>query len=376
MRDPVEEQMDDDREDLYDVATWEVRSALDRLAVGFYVRFGAGMGNPLATLGAWVTARSPRIDLADRGDTIVNIAVVWLVLQFWLVLATLLRNLPLGLATALSAVPAVVFLRYVRKTDQTMREPSSLLAVTFLLGVLLGIVGFLLNIALVPVFELLVGPVAGVVESAAEGVLDPGSVDAAFGIVSTAALALSVFLIVGPVEEGLKWLAVRTYAYGSAPFDTVVDGAVYGAMAGFGFATVENTIYIGFEAMGGVGIVEPLGSAAWGTIIFTRAFLGPGNVVFAAFAGYYLGLAKFNADAVGPIVVKGLLAAVLLHGTYSLIGTYLITTGFPRANLVFVGYIVVFNGIVGYVLLRKLARYRDAFRRATGAGSTSTARAN
>lgn len=375
MRDPVKERLADGREDLYDVATWDVRSALDRLSVGLFVRPGALLGHPFARAGSWVAARRPGIDFARRGNTIVNIAVVYAVLQFWIGLYALMHDRPLGLAILLSAVPAVVLVRYVRKTDQSLHEPSSLLAVTFLLGVGLGVLAFLLNIALVPVFELLVGPVAGALETAAESVVSPGAVDAAFGVVATVALALAAYLVIGPVEEGLKWLAVRTYAYESSPFDTVVDGAVYGAVAGFGFATVENTIYVGFLAQGGVGIVEPLGSAAWGTIIFTRAFLGPGNVIFAAFAGYYLGLAKFNPDGVGPIALKGLLIAVLLHGTY-VVGTTVFTAELPMPGLVYLGYMAAFNGVAGYVLFRKLSRYRDAYRRASTASGASTAGGN
>lgn len=362
MQDPVKQGLDGQREDLYDVATWEVRSPLDRIAASLF-QFSDGVGNPLATVGAWISANSPRINPAEHGSLVVNVAVVWLVAQFWLVLFALLQNLPLGVATALSAVPAVVLLQYVRKTDEALREPNSLLAVTFLGGVVLGFGALLINVALVPVFKLLLGAVFPPVSGLAD--------QAVFDLVATAALALSFFLVVGPAEEALKWLAVRAYAYESSPFDTVVDGAVYGAVAGFGFATVENTIYIGLQTQGGVGIINPLG--LWETIILTRAFLGPGHVIFAAFAGYYLGLAKFNPDAVGPIAVKGLLIAALLHGTYGIIGTYLITPDLPLSSFVFLAYLVVFNGIAGYVLYRKLSRYRNAYQRARGSGATEVA---
>lgn len=372
MEDPVKRGLSDGREDLYDVATWEVRSLLDRVAVGVFRR----MGHPLAAVARWLSGNSPRIDLSTHGSTLVNVAVVWLVVQFWLVLFAFVRNFPVGLASALSVVPVVALLAYVRGTDRQLREPRSLLALTFLVGVILGFVAFGANVALVPVFKLLLGVTISLVTAVAGSVVDPAAIETSFDVVATVALALSLYLVIGPVEEALKWLAVRTYAYGSDPFDTVVDGVVYGAVAGFGFATVESTIYISFQAMGGVAIVEPLGATAWGTILFTRAFLGPGNVVFAAFAGYYLGLAKFNPESVGPIVVKGLLIAVLLHGTYSLLGTYLITPDIQMANLLYVGYIVVFNGIVGYLLYRKVARYRAAYRRAPGAGSGGTAAGN
>lgn len=34
---------------------------------------------------------------------------------------------------------------------------------------------------------------------------------------------------------------------------------------------------------------------------------GPGHIRYPALAGYYLGVARFNGDNYGPLVVKGLL---------------------------------------------------------------------
>jgi hypothetical protein len=86
----------------------------------------------------------------------------------------------------------------------------------------------------------------------------------------------------------------------------------------------------------------------------------PGShVIYSAWAGYYLGLAKYNPENRGPIVVKGLLAASLIHGTYNVLVTYL-----PRGvfgGLGFVAFVVVFDGVFFYLLYRKLARYRDAY---------------
>ncbi|MGH9800771.1 MAG: PrsW family glutamic-type intramembrane protease, partial [Blastocatellia bacterium] len=51
-------------------------------------------------------------------------------------------------------------------------------------------------------------------------------------------------LIVGPVEEGLKLIAVYFYAYRRPEFDESLDGVVYGASAALGFAAIENVFYL------------------------------------------------------------------------------------------------------------------------------------
>ncbi|MFC7176011.1 PrsW family intramembrane metalloprotease [Halosegnis marinus] len=180
------------------------------------------------------------------------------------------------------------------------------------------------------------------------------------------------YLVVAPVEEFVKWLAVRVYAFEGAGFDAVVDGAVYGAVAGLGFATVENALYITQGALeaGALAGAQPFTSAAVGTSV-SRAFVGPGHVIYSAFAGYYLGLAKFNREDAGPIVVKGLLVAALIHATYNslvnvvpgLLGSAL--PGVPGFLLLF-AFILVYDGVFGYLLYRKLSRYRSHYRRATG----------
>lgn len=161
-------------------------------------------------------------------------------------------------------------------------------------------------------------------------------------------------------------LAVRLYAYEDERFAAVVDGAVYGAVAGLGFATIENAVYIS-RAVGEVGGLS-LGLdliGIGGDITAVRALAGPGHVVYSGFAGYYLGLAKFNPGDRGPIVVKGLVVAALIHATYNStvgIGSGLIrlATGLPEIAAFFV-YIVLYVGVFGYLLYRKIERYREAY---------------
>ena len=48
--------------------------------------------------------------------------------------------------------------------------------------------------------------------------------------------------IIGPIEDGLKWLAVAWVAYRSREFDEPVDALVYASVAAIGFAAVESLL--------------------------------------------------------------------------------------------------------------------------------------
>ncbi|MBP1921756.1 RsiW-degrading membrane proteinase PrsW (M82 family) [Halorubrum alkaliphilum] len=311
--DPVEEAADDDR-DLYDVATWEERTSLDGLSVALY----------------WLLTRGTKL---------------FVVLLAGAILLAILASFGLGLLfdpavaalVALSAVPAFGLAAYVYVSDVTTAEPLSLLVATFLLSVLTATFAAVLNDLARPFF-------------------------APLGYVG---LVLFFFIIVGPVEETVKLLAVRLYAYTDARFDAVIDGAVYGAIAGLGFAVIENLVYIAQNVeLEGLA----LGVAALGAgdgIAALRALAGPGHVIYSAFAGYYLGLAKFNPEHRGPIVIKGLVIAATIHALYnSLVGPATVgisaISGLPQVPALFV-FVVLFQGFFGYLLVRKLRRYRDVY---------------
>lgn len=298
--------------DLYEIASWEVRSPLDRVAVR--------LANVLQT--------SKRVLL-------LALALTLFVGQVGLAGVLVLEAPILGGLAAASAVPALVLAGYFWYGDPTTREPLVGLAVTFLLAVAFASIAGVVNSAAQPFFQV-------------------------FGIVGT---ALFYFLIVGPIEETVKWLAVRTYAYRTDAFQTVVDGVVYGAMAGVGFAAIENLLYIlmfSVESTAAGFAVQQQQAVAIAT---QRAFVGPGHVIFSAWAGFYLGLAKFNYGKRGPIVVKGLLIAAFIHALYNTLVTNLSLT-----LVSFLAFLVVYHGFWFTLLYRKLRSYRALYQqRATQA---------
>jgi RsiW-degrading membrane proteinase PrsW (M82 family) len=309
-RDPVEERADADT-DLYEIATWENRGPLDSLASTIY-----------------------RILVTSTRLFVIGVALLILVGIGGL---SALTDPQIGALTLLSAIPALGLVVYVRRTDATGGEPLSLLVATFLLGVLTA-------------------NFAAVLNSYSKGLFD------GLGFLGN---ALFFFLIVGPIEETVKLLAVRLYAYADDRFSAVVDGAVYGAVAGLGFATIENALYItqnlDMAPAAGLGLI-----GAGGGITAIRALAGPGHVIYSAFAGYYLGLAKFNREHRGPILVKGLLIAAFIHATYNTtvgIGSGLIAaaTGLSSLPSFFV-YILIYDGVFGLLLFRKIRRYSHTYR--------------
>jgi RsiW-degrading membrane proteinase PrsW (M82 family) len=303
-----------DREDLYDVASWDVRTWLDGVAV----RVWAG----LRDVRRWF---------------LLSLALGLFAAELAFVTALIWDRPTLGVLSVLSILPAAGLAAYFWYGDPTFREPLDTLAITFVLAVVFA-------------------SLASVVNTVFFAGLEAASAVPVVALVGPAAL---FFLVVGPIEETVKWLAVRTYAYRRSEFDAVVDGVVYGAVAGLGFATIENLVYIvqGFLGPPPAGVATQVQGAV--ETAAGRAFVGPGHVIYSAFAGYYLGLAKFNPDRRGPIVVKGLLIAAFIHGVYNTAVAYLQLSGVG-----FVAFVVVFDGVLVAILYRKLARYRRFYRRA------------
>lgn len=302
------------RVDLYEVATWEPRTWLDSVAVSL--------------TGALRAAR--RVAL-------VGVALLLLLAQVVIAGAIVVEEPLVGSLAVLSILPALGVAGYLWYGDPTRREPLLTLAATFLLSILFAGFAGVVNTALGPLFDL-----SGV-----------------------AGLIAFYFLVVGPVEEVVKWLAIRVYAYRSGAFGAVVDGVVYGAAAGVGFAAIENLLYIAttyVQAAEATGIA-PRSAAT--SVAAQRLVVGPGHVVFSAWAGFYLGLAKFNPENRGPIVVKGLLIAAFIHALYNSAVTVLPSV-LPTLGLF--GFIVAYHGFWFALLYRKVRAYRSLYRQRTPSG--------
>lgn len=174
--------------------------------------------------------------------------------------------------------PSIFLLWFFRHKDRYEHEPIRFMAKVFILGIL----------SIIP---------AAVIEFFASLVFRPEN-----GVIAS---ALFFFTIVGPVEEFVKFGAVRLRAYNNKEFDEPMDGIVLGVSAALGFATVENIGYV-FSAP------TPESQLLTGLV---RAFLSvPAHSFWGAITGFYLGQAKFLKRP--RLALVGLGAAALLHGAF------------------------------------------------------------
>ena len=187
---------------------------------------------------------------------------------------------------------------------------------------------------------------------------------AAWGAVASVAIALGVDLLVTVVTGGLpdavssvvqapiveevaKGLGLLLlYAFARRFFDGPVDGIVYGALIGAGFALTENVQYFAIGYLeGGPGEVA--------TTFFLRAVLSPfAHVMFTSITGFAFGLAARRSLRTGAALgsaVPGLIGAIVLHAVWN--GSATFFNFFEVYATLQVPLFVAF--IVGILLLRR-----------------------
>lgn len=117
------------------------------------------------------------------------------------------------------------------------------------------------------------------------------------------------------VEEFAKGLGVfLVFVFARRAFDGPVDGVVYGALVGAGFAFTENILYFATSLIEG-------GPAETAFTFFLRGILSPfAHVMFTAVTGYAIGLAARRGATVGQAAGAGVLGALggaLLHALWN-----------------------------------------------------------
>lgn len=180
-------------------------------------------------------------------------------------------------------VPTLFWAGYHYYRDRRQPEPLLQTGCTFLLGIGAGALGQGMYSAL---------PAVGLW-------FDPYSLAETnrFGL-----LLYSVFGI-GLIEEFAKFIPFLFLIRWLPAFDEPVDGIIYAAFIALGFASYENFFYLGFLTPS-----EQLGRGLTGPLI---------HVMFASLWGYTVGRAWLERRPLAPAVIKGLTAAVFLHGVYN-----------------------------------------------------------
>ncbi|SIR67653.1 PrsW family intramembrane metalloprotease [Microbacterium sp. RURRCA19A] len=118
--------------------------------------------------------------------------------------------------------------------------------------------------------------------------------------------------IVEEVAKGLGLLLL--YVGARRSFDGPVDGIVYGALIGAGFAFTENVQYFAVSFIEG-GAVQVSG------VFFLRAVLSPfAHVMFTSLTGFAFGLAARRSLGTGAALryaLPGLVGAIVLHALWN-----------------------------------------------------------
>jgi len=212
----------------------------------------------------------------------------------------------------LSAGPTILWLLVCLRFDRSAPEPRWQILKIFLFGCLVTL----------PII-----PITGSLTHSVENIswLNPVTV-----------IFILSFLIDG-IEEFFKCAFLRLTIYGSAYFDELRDGFIYGMVFGLGFAFVENILY-GFISAGllsGSGTVLLRG--------FTSTFM---HFLSGGIIGYYLAQARFRKRKKGLVILQGLFLAVLFHGLYNTIVRFNWWWNlFPLAILLILVYILILKKI-------------------------------
>lgn len=197
-------------------------------------------------------------------------------------------GLLIGMVAATLPVP--IYLLLVLWIDRYESEPYWMLATAFFWG------------ALVAVFF------AFVINTASSLAVAVMSQDMRAGETFGAVISAPI------VEETAKALILFIFFFWKKDeFDGVIDGIVYAAMAGLGFAMTENIQYYGRAVMqmGGEGL----------TLVFIlRGALAPfSHPMFTSLTGIGLGLARQSSNMAIKFItpILGLLAAIAMHSIWN-----------------------------------------------------------
>lgn len=221
--------------------------------------------------------------------------------------------LPAFVILIAAIIPTLLYVFVFYWADRYEREPAWLLLVAFVWGAGPAIVASLVG-------ELLL-----------EGSLLTAPDYANLGLISTAVAA-------PVIEEFFKWLALLAiFFFMRREFDGPLDGLIYGALIGFGFAMTENIFYF-------IGAYQEDGYTGLSSLFLLRSLLfGMNHAFYSALSGLGLGLARdANSRATGMLwALAGLLAAICAHALHNLtatltqlsLGALLISLMLATANL-------------------------------------------
>ena len=258
---------------------------------------------PIPTAAAWTLPPLPPARVAAVGSNSTTRTLLIAAASLSALFLGLLTLILLGFSTGvvgllggivLALLPLPFYLLLALWIDRFEKEPVWMLVAAFLWGATVAVfVAFILN----TVFEAIVA----------------GSFEA-YASVMTATISAPL------IEETAKGVALLIfYLWQRDEFDNVLDGILYAAMVGLGFAMTENILYYG-KAIAGVESGGPVG------IFIMRGIIAPfSHPFFTSMTGIGFGLAR-QANSGSPIKflapAGGLCLAMGLHCLWNLSASF------------------------------------------------------
>ncbi len=197
---------------------------------------------------------------------------------------------------ALSLAPGIAIAYYFYIKDKHEKEPLKAIVFSFFLGCLSVIPALILETFFLSYFP--------------------------SDNMNIALTAINAFVFVAGAEELSKFIMFKFF-FKNPNFNEPFDGIFYGVMISLGFAGVENISYV-LEGGMSIGLLR----------MFTAV---PAHAIFGAIMGYYFGLAWQDKPNKTINMIRGLVAAIILHGTYDF---FLFQENYP--GLVFVSFLGLF----------------------------------
>jgi protease PrsW len=236
-------------------------------------------------------------------------------------------SLLLGVSIFAGVLPMICWSVIVWWSDRFEKEPFGLLLISFLWGMIPAA-------AVSLILELPLG---------IPGVFNLRTAVSGFSF-------LGVTVLPPVIEEGLKLIGLLgIFFIAQQEVDDPLDGIIYGAMVGFGFAAAENTLYF----------LTSQTFAELILLIFFRAMVfGVMHALFTSLTGLGLALAKYTRNRWKSLLWAGggFLAAVAFHIIHNLGIVWLSKTpwGFPLTVFTFgVGFLFVVSLFFGSLLREK-----------------------
>lgn len=253
----------------------------------------------------------------------IGLALVGLIML--LLIGVLVGPAAFATGLALAALPVPVYLALVLWIDRFEPEPPRVLAWTFFWGATAAtLIAFVVN----SVGQELVSSSFGT----DVGEIYGGSISAPI------------------VEESAKAAALfGVYRWRRSELDGVLDGLVYAAIVGLGFATTENVLYYGSA------VVED-GEVPAEAVFFMRGVISPfAHPVFTAMTGIGLGLAVMSPHKLRRFgyIAAGLVGAIFLHALWN-------TSTVDGVAFLGVYFLIMVPIFIVLIVMVVLARKREA----------------